>query len=114
MGLKKKVSKPKTTLAKKAEENTSVRTGTSREPVEVKKGKPLDPHIKQGSTDTKTGTVVGLNLGITKNMDNYESLRVDCWLTDTVKENESVEQAYERILGVIDNQLQSIVNSYTE
>ena len=56
--------------------------------------------------------IVGASIGITKNMENYESLRVDCWLTDTVKENETVEQAYERILGIIDKTMQDTVNSY--
>ena len=47
-------------------------------------------------------------------MGDYQSLSVDCWLTDTVKENETVEQAYERVVGQVDKVLQDTVNSYLE
>lgn len=120
MGLKKKTvatNVAENSLKKKAEENTTVTNGTSSNKRTLKEGNPSYHHRKQSNTGAdleKKNTVVGMNVGITKNMDNYESLRVDCWLTDTVKEGETVEQAYERILGVIDNQLQNTVNSYLE
>lgn len=119
MGLKKKVSSnvAENSLKKKAEENTTVTKGTAKNQKLVKEGNPADHHRKQNSSGadvSANATVVGMNVGITKNMENYESLRVDCWLTDTVKEGETVQQAYDRILGVIDNQLQNTVNSYIE
>ena len=60
------------------------------------------------------GTVVGASVGVTLNMKDYNSLRVDCWLTDEVKENETVEQAYERVLGIIDKQLNNTVDAYRD
>lgn len=101
MALKKK------SLKEIASENTQVTKGTSNNQEVLKEGTPNDHSIKHLSTK-----IVGASVGITKNMDNYESLRVDCWLTDTVKENETVEQAYERILGIIDKTMQDTVNSY--
>lgn len=120
MGLKKKTvatNVAENSLKKKAEDNTTVTRGTSKNQKTLKSGNPSDHHRKQSNTGAdllNKDTVVGMNVGITKNMDNYESLRVDCWLTDTVKEGETVEQAYERILGVIDSQLHNTVNSYLE
>ena len=101
MALKKK------SLKEIASENTQVTKGTSNNQEVLKEGTPNDHSIKHLSTK-----IVGASVGITKNMENYESLRVDCWLADTVKENETVEQAYERILGIIDKTMQDTVNSY--
>lgn len=101
----------KKSLVERAEENARVTKGTSKNQQVVKEGIPNDHHPKQQNTETP---IVGVNLGITKNMDNYESLRVDVWLTDTVMSGESVEQTYERVIGVVDNVLQNTVNSYIE
>lgn len=119
MGLKAKkaTNVAENSLKKTAEENTTVTKGTSKNQKTMKQGNPNDQHRKQNNTGAEISTdrtVVGVNVGITKNMDNYESLRVDCWLTDTVKEGETVEQAYNRILGIVDSQLQNTVNSYIE
>ena len=102
MALKKK------SLKEIASENTQVTKGTSKNQEVLKEGIPNDHSVKHLTNDR----VVGASVGITKNMDNYESLRVDCWLTDTVADNETVEQAYERILGVIDKTMQDTVSSY--
>ena len=102
MGLKK--------LKKQAEDNTSVTKGTKNNQEVLKAGTPNDHSRKHLTSET----VVGASVGSTINMDNYESLRVDVWLSDTVKEDETVEQAYERILGVIDSTLKSTVESYSE
>lgn len=101
MALKKK------SLKEIASDNTQVTKGTSKNQEVLKEGTPNDHSIKHLSTK-----IVGASVGITKNMDNYESLRVDCWLTDTVADNETVEQAYERILCVIDKTMQDTVSSY--
>ena len=102
MGLKK--------LKKQAEDNTSVTKGTNNNQEVLKVGTPNDHSRKHLTSET----VVGASVGSTINMDNYESLRVDVWLSDTVKEDETVEQAYERILGVIDSTLKGTVESYSE
>lgn len=104
MALKKK------TLKQIAKENTSVTKGSSRDQEVLKEGVPCE-HSKNHLTGEK---IVGVSLGVTRNMGDYQSLRVDCWLTDTVKENETVEQAYERVVGQVDKVLQDTVNSYLE
>lgn len=104
MALKKK----KISLKKVAEENTTVTKGTKNNQEVLEEGTPNDHHRKQESNTP----VVGVNLGVTKNMDNYESLRVDVWLTDNVGEKETIEQAYERVLEVVDKVMIDTVNSY--
>lgn len=104
MALKKK------SLKQQVEENTTVTKGTKNNQQTLKQGTPNDHHRKQESP----AQTVGVNLGITKNMDNYESLRVDCWGTDTVQPGETMEQAYERLIGVVDSVLQDTVQSYIE
>ncbi len=103
MALKKK-------LTQTAKENTTVTKGTSKSQETLKSGTPND-HTRKHQSNEK---VVGVSVGVTKNMDNYESLRVDCWLTDTVQEGETEKQAFERVLGVVDEVLQDTVQSYTE
>ena len=102
MGLKK--------LKKQAEDNTSVTKGTNNNQEVLKAGTPNDHSRKHLTSET----VVGASVGSTINMDNYESLRVDVWLTDTVAENETTEQAYNRVVKVVDSTLNDIVNQYQE
>lgn len=99
-------------LAKKAEENTSISKKVGRdEPEIIKSGTPLDHSNKH----LNNSTTVGMNKGVTKNMDNYESLRVDVWLSDTVNEGETVEEAFERVESVIDETLEkAILNTVGE
>ena len=56
--------------------------------------------------------VVGVSIGITKNMDNYESLRADVWLTDKKQDNETLEEAYSRVAKITSEVLQEIVGEY--
>lgn len=89
MALKKK------TLKRKVEENTTISTNTSGQVETVKEGKPLE-HTKKHNVTNHTKTV-GINIGATVNMGDYQSLRVDCWLTDEVGEDETHEEALIRI-----------------
>lgn len=92
-----------------ARNNTTISKKTGRNaPVVVKQGTPLDHAIKH---DSYEGTKFGMSKGITKNMDNYESLRVDVWLTSEVHEGESIHEAYARVEQVIDEVLEEAVLS---
>lgn len=97
----------KKSLNEVAKQNTSVAKGKEI----LKEGQPLEHSIKH-NVPNPNASVVGMNVGTTINMGDYQSLRVDCWLTDTVKENETQEQAFNRILGVIDKTLQDTVILY--
>lgn len=101
----------KQTLSKSAEKNARVTKGTSKNQEVLKEGIPNDHSRKHLDGQTP---VVGASIGSTLNMENYESLRVDVWLTDRVNGNETVQQAYERIVQVLDETLQCIVSQYKE
>ena len=98
-------------LEKKAEENTTVTKGTSKSQKTLKEGKPNDHSRKHLDYETPT---VGVSIGTTLNMGDYESLRVDVWLTDKVQNDETVQQAYERVVKTVDETLQGIVSQYKD
>ena len=99
-------------LKETAEENTTIKKGNNSKGYEtIKNGVPLDHDTKQSVKKPYSGKPVGMSKGITKNMDNYESLRVDCWLTDEVREDETVSEAFARVSDVLDLVLEEAVLS---
>lgn len=110
--LKSQMSKMKQEQLKQIEnarKNTTITKKVGRdEPTVIKSGTPLDHSVKHESYE---GTKFGMSKGITKNMDNYESLRVDVWLTSEVFEGESIKEAYTRVEEIIDEVLEEAVFS---
>lgn len=102
-------------LKKKAEANTTVvRRNSDKSEDILKNGVHVDTKQKTGNPTQQNETIVGLSVGSTLNMDNYESLRVDCWISDTVKDGETVEEAYNRLREVLSAQFVETVNEYRE
>lgn len=97
-------------LSEQAEKNSRVTRGKSSDQKVLKEGVPND-HSRKHSNG---GTVVGVNIGTTLNMGDYESLRVDVWLSDEVQKNETTQQAYERVVRIVDETLQNIVSQYKD
>ena len=111
--LKKLKSQQEEQLRDSAVANTTIQRGTSRNGYEtVKKGRPLDHEVKQTTAKNKTtvdsfvGQTFGMSKGCTLNMENYESMRVDCWLSDVVREGETVQEAFARVESIIDEVLE--------
>lgn len=48
---------------------------------------------------------VSAHLGFTKNMGNFESLKIDIGFEDDVRPDESVEDAQERVYDVVEGEL---------
>ena len=99
----------KKSLSEQAKENTTVTKGTAKNQNVLKEGTPNDHARKHLEENTP---VVGCSIGTTLNMGDYESLRVDVWLTDRVAPRETVEQAYARVVQTVDKTLQEIVSQY--
>ena len=98
-------------LQTRARENTTISRGNKRDGFNtVKAGRPLDHEVKQSTAKKKNdlyeGQTIGMSKGCTLNMDNYESMRVDCWLSDVVREGETVQEAFARVEAVIDEVLE--------
>ena len=106
--MKKVIKKP---LKTQAEENAQVTRGTSKDQEVLKKGVPND-HSRR--LDNSGNTVVGVSIGSTLNMGDYQSLRTDVWLSDTVNDGETVEQAYERVTKIVNDTLQEIVSTFSD
>lgn len=86
--VKSKVKQPKT--------NAKVTKGTKNNQTVIKEETPLEHVIKHGDVRVPNKSV-GMNLGVTLNMGDYESLRVDVWCTDEVRDDETHEEAMERV-----------------
>lgn len=60
-------------------------------------------------------TKIQWTLGITKNLGNFESMRIDCQVTDYKHEDESASEASTRIYKFVENQLnEKIVQAMEE
>lgn len=99
----------KKSLSQQAEENSTVTIGTSKNQRVLKEGVPNDHSRKHLNDEFPT---VGVSIGTTLNMGDYESLRVDVWLSDKVSDTETLEQAYARVVQAVDSTLQEIVSQY--
>lgn len=98
-----------------AKKNTTVVKKVAREEPElIKAGTPKDHSLKHDPQEPakSRSSVVGASLGVTLNMDNYESVRIDCWLTDEVNENETKEEAFARVLAVVEKQVHEVASNY--
>ena len=100
----------KKSLSEQAEQNASVTKGTSKNQTVLKEGVPNDHSRKHHNNSSSP--IVGVSIGSALNMGDYESLRADVWLSDEVREGETVAQAYQRVTSIVDETLQNIVNQY--
>lgn len=105
-----KSSTLKKDLKAQAKSNAMVSQKSGGKMTVLKKGVPSEHSRKHLDGDVP---VVGLSIGSTINMDNYQSLRADVWLTDKVQEGESIEEAYARIAQIVSDTLLEVVNSYS-
>lgn len=101
----------KKSLSKVARANTTVSKKSDGMEKILKEGVPFDPNVKY-----KANTI-GMAKGITKNMDNYESLRVDCWLSlelDKSMNPDDVYEVFDNMSEIIENQLEEEINKAIE
>ena len=92
-----------------ARKNTTITKKVGREEsTVVKSGTPLDHSVKQ---NPYSSAKFGMSKGCTLNMENYESMRVDVWLTSEVFEGETIKEAYARVEQILDEVLEEAVIS---
>lgn len=101
-------------LKEQAVNNTTiVKTKVNEEPVVEKEGLPLEHAPKHKVTNNVTNPkTVGVNVGSTINMGDYQSLRIDCWLTDEVQDNENHLQSLARITEIAFAHVESMASNY--
>lgn len=105
--LKKEQLKQKENALKK---NTTITKGTSKNQEVIKEGLPLNHQIKH---DPRLfARTVGASIGTTLNMGDYESLRIDAWLTDELQEDETQEEALDRVTSILEKHIEEVADSY--
>lgn len=55
-------------------------------------------------------TKVSVTLGYTHNLGNFQSLRIDLGVTDSKRDGENTDQAFERVYQFVENKLTEKVN----
>lgn len=89
----------KKALKKKETPQTNVEVNKSGETTLIKEAQPLEHTDKHNIDKTLNNNprTAGVNIGITKNMGDYESLRIDCWITDELAEGETHAECLARL-----------------
>lgn len=100
-------------LIDKAKENTkvSIKNGSTNSEQVIKEGNP--ENRLENKRDLES-TIVGLSKGITKNMGNYQTLRIDCWLATPVDSGKTVGETLENISEILDTVLADEVEKLTD
>lgn len=97
MAITRKPIKPKKLEVKEAPKvNVQASVGTKSNQKVIKEGTPLE-HSKMHNINKNDARTVGVNIGATVNMGDFNSLRIDCWATDYLKENETHEEGLQRL-----------------
>lgn len=55
-------------------------------------------------------TKVSVTLGYTLNLGNFESARLDIGVTDSKRDGENTDQAFERVYAFVEEKLQNKIN----
>jgi hypothetical protein len=55
-------------------------------------------------------TKVNVTLGYTLNLGNFQSLRIDLGVVDSRREGETIEDAFNRVYGFVENKLITKIN----
>lgn len=109
--MKKLKSQQVSQVEEQAKKNTTVTKRANKQDTVLKEGTLIDHAVKH-DVQSATNSKFGMSLGLTKNMDNYESLRADVWATDDVQDGETLEEAYTRLHATLGKVLEDIVAEY--
>ena len=100
-------------IDEQAVENTQVVVGSNYAGyVTEQDGNPLTIENKTKPHNTLENTV-GVSVGTTVNLGNYESYRIDVWATDHIRTGETAKQAITRVQKVLDNHIIDVRKSIT-
>lgn len=98
------VKKDDAALRKEAQANVSVVHRVGKKEEVVKPGIPLDTSDKH---DKVSEVRFGFSKGATLNMGDYQSQRIDAWVSDTLRPGESLQDGFARLNTIIDEVLEN-------
>lgn len=84
--------------------NTTATKTVNRETETLVEGQPLE-HTTLHNINKTNSRTVGVNVGSTINMGDFQSLRVDCWITDELLDNESHTEGLQRLTDIASEHL---------
>lgn len=84
--------------------NTTATKTVNRETETLVEGQPLE-HTTLHNINKPNSRTVGVNVGSTINMGDFQSLRIDCWLTDELLDNESHTEGLQRLTDIASEHL---------
>lgn len=91
-------------LKEQAMANTTATKTVDRKTETLVEGTPLE-HTKMHNINKSGSRTVGVNVGSTINMGDFQSLRVDCWLTDELLDGETHTEGLQRLTEVASEHL---------
>lgn len=94
--------------SKEAYENTTVTRNGVKTRETLKEGNPLDPRYKFSPN------VVGLSVGVTLNLGDFQSLRVDCWVSQEVHEGEDRQVIVNDLTKELQDNINYVCDKFTE
>ena len=75
-------------------------------------GVPSEIVHKNNSRVKDKSRVFGVSLGMTKNMGNFESLKVEVWANEELKEDETLDEGINRVTEELENSLNNYLSQY--
>ena len=67
-------------------------------------------NYEMGGVMENDSTKVNVTLGYTLNLGNFQSLRLDLGIIDSMRNGENIEQAFERVYGFVESKLTDKIN----
>ena len=88
--------------------NANVTRRVNGKDTPVKEGVVVDNNIKTSTLPN----YIGVNIGGTINMGNYESLRIDVWAVDNINDGETRQDAIKRVADELEKSFISLRENY--
>ena len=92
---------------KVVKENTTVKKKVGKDPEQVlQEGEPIPPRFS-------TANQVGLNVGVTINLGEFQSLRIDCRISEEVKEGDNRQEIFNSLVKEIRDNIDYVSEEFT-
>lgn len=98
-------------VSKKLDKNTTIKKKVGREPEEViQEGAELPRKVNKPFSNN----TVGLNIGVTINLGDFQSLRIDCWASEDVKEGQDKQAVLLELTSMVQDHINYVASEMQE
>lgn len=96
---------------KRLSANTTIKKKVGREPEEViQEGAELPRKVNKPFSNN----TVGVNIGVTINLGDFQSLRIDCWASEDVKEEQDKQKVLLELTNMVQEHIEYVANKMQE